>query len=75
MTVGEKSLQYSGGAYYDRRENGYAVVKAPVGSTLRNLPAGATVTTINGLRYYEVGGVYYRPVYENGALVYKVVVP
>ena len=34
------------------------------------LPAGYRTAVVAGVSYYVVGGVYYRPYFENGATVY-----
>ena len=38
---------------------GMKLVKPPLGTTVKHLPAGAKVTVIDGVKYYELGGTYY----------------
>jgi len=52
---------------------GYAAGAATVGTTVTILPSGYTSYVVNGRTYYTVGGVYYQPVYQNGATVFVVV--
>ncbi len=68
---------YRGGYRYGY--GGAAVVGAAVGaaivigSTVNTVPAGYTVYVYGGTTYYVADGVYYQPVYRNGATVYVVV--
>ncbi len=55
-----------------------AVVAArPVstGHYIRTVPPGARVVYYGGYNCYYVGGIYYRPVFYDGSLVYTVVNP
>jgi hypothetical protein len=62
---------YSEGTYYTDDDDGYIAVKAPLGATLPTLPLGATLVE-GKTNVYVADGVYYRPAYENGAVVYVV---
>jgi len=49
------------------------VTSVVVGTRAYALPAGcATVYTPRGVTYYQCGGVYYRPYFEGGTVVYVV---
>jgi len=37
------------------------------------LPAGASQVVVNGIVYYQFGGVYYQPAFQNGLTVYTTV--
>jgi hypothetical protein len=50
-------------------------VAAPVGATFYGLPGGCESATVNGVRYYNCGGSYYRPYFSGGRAVYQVVPP
>lgn len=62
---------YYGGSYYSHDDDGYVVVTPPLGTTVTTLPSGATLVT-GKTNVYVYNGVYYRPSYENGAVVYVV---
>ncbi len=54
---------YYNGVYYVEASGGCAVVAAP----------GYATVDVNGVKYHLYGGVHYRPYYQNGAVVYRVV--
>lgn len=62
-----------GGYYYDYDESAqtYTVIQPPLGATIYQLPAGATLVAGKN-NVYVYNGVYYRPSYENGSVVYVV---
>lgn len=52
---------YHMGTYYRPAENGYVVVRAPVGARIRTLPEGCSPLYINDRRYFVCDEVYYQP--------------
>jgi hypothetical protein len=50
-----------------------AITAAAIGSVVYSLPAGCGYRTINGVRYYECGGVWYEQRYSGSQLTYVVV--
>lgn len=73
--IGSDPYYYYDGVYYrSYSSGGYEVVKPPLGAIVKRLPAGAKVTVIDGVKYYELGGTYYQEdISENNKLRYKVV--
>lgn len=53
-------LFYFGGIYYRPFDNGYVVVRAPIGVRVRHLPVGFVTLSVGALTYYYVNDVYYR---------------
>jgi hypothetical protein len=49
------------------------VTAAVVGSIVNTLPAGCTVTVINGVSYNQCGSTWYQPQYSGGDVQYVVV--
>ena len=66
------------GGYYSRGtavSGGNAVRGGAVAGRaagIRPLPAGARAVYVGGVRYYNAGGVYYRPVVQGGQTTYVV---
>lgn len=54
-------LYYHMGTYYRPAENGYVVVRAPLGARIRTLPEGCSPLYINDRRYFVCDEVYYQP--------------
>ncbi len=73
--VGSNPYYYNEGVYYRPYNNGgYEVVEPPLNATVKKLPSNATVTVIDGLKYYQVGGTFYQEeIDENNKLSYRVV--
>ena len=47
--------------YYDNGiYDGYEVTQPPLGAVVKHLPSGAKATVINGQKYYELGGTFYK---------------
>ncbi len=73
--VGPNPYYYYEGVYYRPYANGgYQVVAPPLHATVKNLPANARVTVIDGQKYYQVGGTFYQEeITEKNKLRYRVV--
>ena len=73
--VGSNPYYYNDGIYYRNYNNsGYEVVAPPLNATVNRLPSNATVTVIDGQKYYQVGGTFYQEEFsENNKLSYRVV--
>ncbi len=74
--VGSNPYYYNNGVYYRPQNNnsGYEVVAPPLNATVNRLPANATVTMIDGQKYYQVGGTFYQEEFDrNNRLSYRVV--
>jgi hypothetical protein len=64
---------YGGGYFYGYNNGQYTVVEPPVGASVDSLPSDAQSIVINGQQYYELNGVYYKPVTkDDGTVVYEV---
>lgn len=73
LAVGAATYYSYGDDYYsyDDSSKQYTVVQPPIGANVYQLPVGATlVAGHNSL--YVANGVYYRPSYADGAIVYTV---
>lgn len=46
---------------------------APIGSIYYSLPPGVQSAYINGVQYYVLGGIYYRPFFGSNGVYYQVV--
>jgi len=46
--------------FYERRHEGYVVVRPPIGFRIDFLPQGYRVVRYRRVRYYLVGGMYFR---------------
>jgi hypothetical protein len=73
VVVAGSPYYYSSGTYYVQSGSGYTVVAPPMGAVVSVLPTGAVQTTWNGMSVFSVNNVYYQPLIQNGATVYKVV--
>ena len=73
--VGGSPYYYNDGVYYRSYNNSsYEVVAPPLNATVSRLPSNATVTVIDGQKYYQVGGTFYQEeVTENNKPIYRVV--
>jgi len=73
LAVGAATYYSYGGNYYsyDDSDQQYTVVQPPLGATVYQLPSGATLVPGHS-SLYVVNGVYYRPSYADGAIVYTV---
>jgi Family of unknown function (DUF6515) len=75
IIIGSNPYYYNDGIYYrNSTSNGYEVVAPPLDATVSKLPSNATVTVIDGQKYYQVGGTFYQEEFdENNRLSYRVV--
>lgn len=73
--VGANPYYYNNGVYYRPYDRGgYEVVAPPLNALVNNLPSNATVTIIDGQKYYQVGGTFYQEeITANNKLKYRVV--
>jgi hypothetical protein len=46
---------------YDEKSDSYLVAEPPMGTQVPYLPEGYTEETVNGVDYYKLGAIYYRP--------------
>jgi Family of unknown function (DUF6515) len=73
VLVGPSTYYTCDGDYYtyDQSSQQYTVVAPPLGATVTQLPPGATLVA-GTTSVYVLNGVYYRPSYDNGVVVYTV---
>jgi len=70
---GDYQYFYSDGLFYEYDNSQYTVVEPPIGAQVTALPDKAQSIVINGQQYYELNGVYYRPVTkDDGTVVYEI---
>lgn len=62
---------YFGGVFYRHHDDGYVVVRAPIGAHVRLLPAGFISFYLGGHYYYYVNDTYY--IWDDDIEVYRVV--
>ena len=75
FSFGNNNYYYNNNTFYRRyNDENYEVVIPPIGAKLPNLPTNAKPVTIDGIRYYELGGTYYQETANNNnQLLYEVV--
>jgi hypothetical protein len=61
------------GTFYTQVSGGYEVVQPPPGVFVNTLPNGAVPQSANGNRYFEYGGIWYRPDYSGSDITYQTV--
>ena len=72
ISVENQKYHYDQGVYYVQSSGGYTVVEAPVGATIKTLPANSQTVVVNETtNNYYYGGTYY----EKSGDSYKVVPP
>lgn len=75
--MGPVPYYYYEGVYYRRyqdRSDEYEVVDAPMGAVVTSLPKGATKVVLNGEKFYEFNGNYYKEgTNSRNEIVYTVV--
>jgi len=70
---GDDQYFFNDGLFYQYYNDTYTVVEPPIGAEIKSLPEKAQSIVINGEQYYELNGVYYRPVTkDDGTIVYEV---
>lgn len=72
---GNDYYYYYDNTFYRRYDDrNYEVVTPPIGAKLPQLPSAAKAVTIDGQKYYELGGTYYIATYNNNnQILYEVV--
>jgi outer membrane lipoprotein-sorting protein len=71
--VWDKSFAYSNGVFYEEAGQGYKIVDPPVGVLVPSIPEAAAIVTVDGAKYFEFGGMWYRPFYNGNDVVYQTV--
>jgi Family of unknown function (DUF6515) len=71
---GDNLFYYCGGVFYRPYDGGgYEVTTPPLGAAVPSLPEGAKSIVIDGQQFYEMNGVYYKPVVnDQGKTSYEV---
>ena len=71
--VGGDPFYYYNGIFYQPYNNNYRVVAPPVGAEVAELPDGAKAVVIDGRKYFEFHGTYYKEnIHDNGEIWYIV---
>ena len=74
MTILKNMSEYlANGVFYEEAGQGYKIVQPPVGVLVPSIPEGAATVTVNGAKYFEFGGIWYRPFYNGSDVVYQTV--
>jgi len=71
VSVKDKHYYYREGSFYDKRDNGYSKVDAPIDARITELPHGYKTFRSHKAKYYNYGGIYYK--YSPSEKVYVVV--
>lgn len=73
--IGPHLFYYYDGTYYrPYGDNEYEVTAPPLGAKVPELPRNSKVMVIDGLKYYESNGTYYKEeITDNNEILYKVV--
>lgn len=73
LFVGTDIYFYDQGVFYQKNilEQKYFVVPPPIGAVVYNIPQGYQLIVLNGVSFYESGGIYFKRTLEG----YKVVRP
>ena len=65
---------YFNGIFYKPHANQYQVVAPPLGAVVNKLPSGAKIRVIDGQKYYELNGTFYKKeIGQDNRLSYRVV--
>jgi hypothetical protein len=75
IPAGDVTYYYAGGTFYVQQGSQFVVVQPPIGVTVPQLPPGATQVVVNGQVAYQFDGIYYRPVFVNGATMFVTFLP
>lgn len=75
LHFGSDNYYYYDNTFYRRYDDrNYEVVSPPIGAKLPQLPSAVKAVTIDGQKYYELGGTYYVATYNNSnQVLYEVV--
>jgi hypothetical protein len=60
IVFGGRPFYYDRGVFYRRRVFDYVVVRPPIGTVVREVPADCERVVINGVTYLNYDGVYYK---------------
>jgi len=60
VSVKDKHYYYREGSFYDKRDNGYSKVEAPIDARITELPHGYKTMRYHKAKYYSFGGIYYK---------------
>jgi hypothetical protein len=59
--------------FYEQTGQGYKIAEPALGTLVPSIPEGAAAVTVNGAKYFEFGGIWYRPFYSGTDVVYQTV--
>jgi hypothetical protein len=59
ISVKDKHYFYREGSFYDKRDNDYSKVEAPIDARITELPHGYKTIRYHKAKYYSFGGIYY----------------
>ena len=60
VSVRDKHYYYREGSFYDKRDNGYSKIDAPIDARISVLPHGYKTIRSHKTKYYSFGGIYYK---------------
>ena len=64
---------YNNGIFLNRRNEFYEVIEAPIGAEIPYLPREARVVVIDGMKYYQCNGSFFKEIIRpNGEIWYAV---
>jgi hypothetical protein len=71
--LGGNPFYYNNGIFLNRRDNYYEVIEAPIGAEIPYLPRDARMVIIDGMKYYQSNGSYFKEIIRpNGEIWYAV---
>jgi hypothetical protein len=71
--MGNLPYFYFNGIFYRQQNKEYEVVKAPVGAQVPAIPRDAKVMVVDGSKYYEYNGTYFKEfINQDGQIWYSV---
>ena len=65
----DRDYYFHGREFYERRRDGYVVARPPIGFRIDFLPEGYRVVRYRRIRYYVVGGMYFRFMPSTGVYI------
>lgn len=71
--LGSQVYQDCNGAFYQQTDQGWRVIQPPAGIHICHIPSGAVGRELNGIQYFEYGGVWYQPFYGGSDIIYRIV--